>query len=157
MSAPERELRSARAYAHAILLVVFVVSTVGSGVRAYLALAQNAASLRHLSMEERRRTLFAPWYGEVVALRDAVPANASIDMVMIVPGARDVAVLAGPLLQPRDVRYFDGWTAWRHRTRARFLHDERAANAVSNRPLPGRAHMTVAVDPTTTPIFKVVR
>lgn len=137
-------------------LAAVVLSSIGYGARDYYSLGRIARDLQPLTMEQRRTTLFAPWYAEVAAIRSGLPVASSIDFVMLTPQARDVAVLAGPLLQPRDVRYFDGWEAWRRRERARFFHDDKATNAIPGPP-PAAADVTLSIDPAGTPIFQRAR
>lgn len=140
---------------HLPFLLLFAASIVPYALPAYRDGLRQAAELRPQPMEERKAMLFAPWYAEAVELGRRVPRHGSIDFVMVTPNARDIAVLAGAVLQPRDVRFFDGWDAWRTRTRARFLHDERAANAAAGPP-PAPSDVVVAVDPAATPQFRVV-
>lgn len=144
------------AIARLVFLAVVVISSIGYGARDYYALGRIARDLQPLTMEQRREALFAPWYAEVAAIRAELPVESSIDFVMLTPQARDVAVLAGPLLQPRDVRYFDGWEAWRKRERARFFHDDKATNAIAGSP-PGAANVTFTIDPAGTPILRRAR
>lgn len=138
------------------LIAALVGASLWVGFPELFSILRLSASLAQKTPEERRASLFAPWYADVVRLRNDVPRHASIDLVMISPRARDVAVLAGPLLQPRDVRYFDGFADWQARRRAVFLLGDKAANAVPGPP-PGPADVTVMVDPGSTPVFVVVR
>ena len=130
------------------ILVLIVASTMIAGAK---RLADTARLSYHFArlpgMETRRATLFGPWYESVQRLRRETPSDATIDFVMLRPEARDIAVLGAAELQPRDVRLFDGWTAWELRTRAELLHDARAANAAP-RPPPSPARFVVVVDPT---------
>lgn len=151
-SIPARRLVPGRA----VFLAAVVVSSIGFGARDYYSLGRIANDLQPLTMEQRRTTLFAPWYAEVAATRAGLPVTSSIDFVMLTPQARDIAVLAGPLLQPRDVRYFDGWEAWRRRERARFFHDDQATNAIPGPP-PGAADVVLSIDPAAAPIFQRAR
>jgi hypothetical protein len=129
------------------LLVLVVASTVFAGARRLYDTARLAVQLARVpDLEARRRVLFGPWYEGVQRLRRETPPNATIDFVMLRPEARDIAVLAAAELQPRDVRLFDGWDAWKQRKRAVLLHDARAANAAV-RPPPPRGQFVVAVDP----------
>lgn len=129
------------------LLVLIVASSVFAGAKRYYETARLAAQMARLpDLETRRRVLFGHWYEGVQRLRAATPSNATIDFVMVRPEARDIAVLGAAELQPRDVRLFDGWDAWKQRRRAVLLHDDRAANAVAGPP-PSPAQFVVAVDP----------
>ena len=129
------------------LLVLIVAATVAAGARRLYDTAALATQMARLpDLEARRAQLFGAWYGGVQRLRDATPPDAAIDFVMIRPEARDIAVLAAAELQPRDVRLFDGWDAWKQRKRAVLLHDARAANAAPGPP-PSRAQLVVIVDP----------
>jgi len=107
-------------------------------------------------MSERRPALFGSWFRSVERLRDATPDDATIDIVMLSPAGRDLAVLSGAVLQPRDCRFFDGWDAWKRRERADFLHDDRAANAAPGPP-PGPAAFVIAIDPGAREPVSVVR
>jgi hypothetical protein len=139
------------------VIVVLVASTVFAGARRLAETARLAVSLTRVDgVEARRGLLFGPWYPAVEQMRRAVPATAAIDFVMVRPEARDVAVLATAELQPRDVRLFDGWAAWRQRTRAILIHDARAANAAPGPPPPPAAFV-VAVDPAAAPPLRIVR
>lgn len=138
-----------------VLLATLVASSIWYGAADLAAIGSLSWNLRPLTMEERRRTLFGTWHDEAMALRADIPQSASVDLVMLRPEARDIAVLAGALLYPRDVRYFDGWDAWRKRRRAQFFHDARAANAAPAPP-PRKAAVTVVVDPGASPAFRVV-
>jgi hypothetical protein len=136
--------------------VGFLASILPYAYPRYREVLSIASALRPLAIEERKRTLFGPWYAEAAFLHETVPADGAIDFVMLTPSARDIAVLAGAVLQPRDVRYFDGWESWESRTRATFLHDARAANAAPGPP-PPIAPIVVAVDPAAIPHFRIVR
>jgi hypothetical protein len=130
------------------ILALIVASTVIAGAQ---RLADTARLSYHLArlpdLETRRATLFGSWYEGVQRLRRETPTDATIDFVMLRPEARDIAVLGAAELQPRDVRLFDGWDAWKRRKRAELLHDARAANAVPGL-LPSPARFVVVVDPT---------
>jgi hypothetical protein len=128
-----------------LLAALFLGTIVPYGAPRYLAVLREARALRPLTMEQRRAELFGNWYADAVRMQAEVPPSASIDFVMLTPAARDVAVLAGATLQPRDCRYFDGWDAWRARRRFAFLQDARAANAAPGPP-PGSADVVVVVD-----------
>jgi len=129
----------------ALPIALFLGTIVPFGAPRYLAMLREVRGLARLPMEQRRVELFGNWYADAVRLQGEVSPTKSIDFVMLTPAARDVAVLAGATLQPRDCRYFDGWDAWRARRRAEFLHDARAANAVPGPP-PGPADVVVVVD-----------
>ena len=129
------------------LLALFVASTVFAGAKRLAETTTLAYGLARLpDLESRRARVFGPWYESVRRLRNETPSDATIDFVMVRPEARDIAVLGAAELQPRDVRLFDGWTAWELRTRAELLHDARAANAVPGPP-PSPARFVVSVDP----------
>ncbi len=139
----------------AAIFTLILAAVVPFGVRAHFETLREALSMRSMSMEQRKATMFAPWYAEVTALDRAVPRDSAIDFVMLKPGARDIAVLAGAILQPRDVRFFDGWDAWRARRRAAFMHDAHAVNAAPGPP-PAPAPVVIAVDAEAAPQFRVV-
>ncbi|HET8797011.1 MAG TPA: hypothetical protein VFO89_04955, partial [Thermoanaerobaculia bacterium] len=129
------------------LLALFVVATIVAGAPRLFETLRTAREMARLETIEQRRTLlFGSWYAAVEALKRSTPESASIDFVMLRPEGRDVAVLGAAELQPRDVRLFDGWDAWRRRERAILLHDDRAANAVPGPP-PPVAPIVVLVDP----------
>ncbi len=147
---------SARSIVAEASLALLVLSSVAAGagrLRSIALLTRDMARLR--STEERRLVLFGPWYASVQHLRTAIPAKATVDFVMLTPDARDLAVLGGAELQPRDVRFFDGWEAWKLRKRAEFLHDARAANAAPGLALTS-AQFVVTVDPKSDPPFRIV-
>ena len=129
----------------ALPIALFLGTIVPFGAPRYLAVLREVRGLARLPMERRRVELFGNWYADAVRLQREVSPTKSIDFVMLTPAARDVAVLAGAALQPRDCRYFDGWDAWRARRHAEFLHDARAANAVAGPP-PAPADVVVVVD-----------
>lgn len=138
------------------LIVLLVASSIVAGAGRLgdtVRLARDVA--RAPDLESRRALLFGAWYVAVAELRRATPANATIDFVMAKPEARDIAVLGAAELQPRDVRLFDGWDAWRRRERAELLHDARAANAVPAPP-PAPAQLVVVVDPAAQPPLRIV-
>ena len=137
------------------MIATLLISTLWYGIPSYLKGMGLAAALRHMSMSERKVVLFSPWYAEAVALRDAIPVHYAIDFVMQSANARDISVLAGAVLAPRDVRFFDSWESWRSRRRAKFLHDDRAVNAAPGPP-PSPADVVILVDPAATPQFRVV-
>lgn len=114
-------------------------------LRTYAVLAQRAAALRKLARDDRRVDIYGAWYRELRRIRASVPERASVDIVMANADARDTAVFAGAMLEPRDVRYFAGWDAFRRRERARFLLDARAANAPPGPP-PGPADAVLLID-----------
>jgi hypothetical protein len=129
------------------ILALIVAGTVIAGAKRLADTVRLSYQLARLpDLETRRATLFGPWYEGVQQLRRETPSDAPIDFVMLRPEARDIAVLAAAELQPRDVRLFDGWSAWERRTRAELLHDARAANAVPGPP-PAPARFVVVVDP----------
>lgn len=129
------------------LIVLIVASSVVSGARRLYDVAHLAVQLaRQPDLDTRRRVLFGPWFEGVQRLARETPPSATIDFVMLRPEARDIAVLGAAELQPRDVRLFDGWEAWKQRKRAELLHDTRAANAAPGPP-PSRARLVVTVDP----------
>lgn len=139
------------------VLVLLVASTVFAGGKRLGDTARLAYHLRALpDLEARRAVLFGPWYVAVQQVRRDTPANATIDFVMVRPEARDIAVLAAAELQPRDVRLFDGWEAWKERRRAVLLHDARAANAVPG-PRPAPAQFVFVVDPAAEPPLRELR
>lgn len=141
----------------AVAIGAFVASSVFAGANRLFELTRLARMMAGLdSFEARRLVVFGPWYASVQRIRDTTPPDATIDFVMITPSARDIAVLGGAELQPRDVRFFDGWDAWKRRERAEFLHDARAANAAPAPP-PGPARTVVAVDPKSDPPLRIVR
>jgi hypothetical protein len=130
----------------AILVLLVLSIVVGGGKRLYET-GRFAFQIAHeADLEKRRRIVFGGWYEGVQRLRRDTPPDASIDFVMLRPDARDLAVLAAAELQPRDVRLFDGWTAWKQRRRAALLHDRKAANAASASP-PSPAQIVVVIDP----------
>ncbi len=138
-----------------IFILVILAAIVPSGIRRQIETLRLVSALSGRSMEERRSFLFGRWYEEAQRLARTIPPAAPVDLVMIGPDARDVAVLSGALLHPRDCRFFDGWEAWKRRERARFLHDDRAANAVPGPP-PQRAEFLVVVDPAAEPPLQIV-
>jgi hypothetical protein len=133
------------------VVVLIVASSVFAGTKRLADVGRLARELVRQDLETRRATLFGPWYVAVQQLRRDTPADATIDFVMLRPEARDIAVLGAAELQPRDVRLFDGWDAWKQRRRAELLHDARAANAVAAAPPPSPARFVVVVDPTAQP------
>jgi hypothetical protein len=113
-----------------------------------------AWQLRGMSMEERRATLFAPWYEEARRMEKVLPRDAVVDLVMATPAARDIAVFTGTILQPRVCQYFDGLEAWNRRERATFLRDARAANAAAGTPV-HPAGVVLIVDTRANPMIRV--
>ena len=146
------------AYHHAMraaVLILFVASTAFAGAKRLLDTGRLARDLARLdNVETRRATLFGPWYIAVQQLRRQLPPDATVDFILLRPEARDIAVLGAAELQPRDVRLFDGWDAWRARTRAELLHDARAANAVPGLATPP-AQFVVIVDPGANPPLRL--
>jgi hypothetical protein len=139
-----------------ILLILLVATSLLAGAKRLGDTARLARELGKLdTLEERRARLFGNWYVAMQQLRHATPNDATIDFVMLHAEGRDIAVLAAAELQPRDVRLFDGWDAWKRRSRAELLHDARAANAAPG-PLPGPAQFVVAVDPTHEPPLRLL-
>jgi hypothetical protein len=78
------------------------------------------------------------------SLAQRIPRTATVDIVMLSPRARESAVFLGAELAPRDVRFFDGWEAWRARRRAAFMNDPRAVNAAPGPP-PGRPALVIEI------------
>lgn len=141
----------------AAVLFLLVASTILAGGKRLVDTGRLAFELARLDdLEARRATMFGPWYVAVQHLRSEIPPDATVDFVMLRPDARDIAVLGAAELQPRDVRLFDGWEAWRHRTRAELLHDARAANAAPGPP-PAVAQFVVVVDPGAYPPLRLQR
>jgi hypothetical protein len=94
-----------------------------------------------LASSVRAAASFTP---PAASLADRIPPAATVDIVMLGPGARESAVFLGAELAPRDVRFFDGWEAWRARRRAVFMNDPRAANAAPGPP-PGPATVVLEI------------
>ena len=138
-----------------VLLAAFFLPILRYAIPAHRDLVRLAMQLAPLPMEERERALFGPWYAQAEEIRASVPQHASIDFVLLRPEARDLAVLAGALMYPRDARYFDGWDAWRARRRAEFMNDSRAVNAAPGPP-PPPAPFVVVADPAATPQLRLV-
>jgi hypothetical protein len=136
-------------------IVLFLASMFIAGAPRLRELFRTANDLAPLTFESKRGRWFGKWYGAVAQLRETIPATATIDFVMLRAEARDIAVLGAAELQPRDVRLFDGWNAWRRRERAILLHDDRAANAVPGMP-PTAADYVVVVDPNVEPPLQIV-
>jgi hypothetical protein len=133
------------------ILILFVASTIIAGAPRLIAMLRTAKDLVPLhSLDERRATLFGAWYPAIEQLKRDTPPASTIDFVMLRPEARDIVVLGAAELQPRDVRLFDGWAAWKRRERAILLHDDRAANAVPGA-APRVADVIVIVDPASDP------
>jgi hypothetical protein len=133
------------------ILTIFVGSTIIAGAPRLIAMLRTAKDLARLhSLDERRATLFGAWYPAIEQLKRDTPSTATIDFVMLRPESRDIAVLGAAELQPRDVRLFDGWDAWKRRERAILLHDDRAANAVPGPP-PHAGDLIVIIDPSNDP------
>ncbi len=133
------------------ILVLLVATTIFAGAKRLVETMRTAKALAGVeTLEARRAMLFGAWYPAIGQLKRETPPNATIDFVMLRPEARDIAVLGAAELQPRDVRLFDGWEAWRARRRAILLHDDRAANAVPGAP-PTVAQFVVVVDPASAP------
>lgn len=132
------------------VIALFVATMIVAGAPRLRETFRTARDLAPLTMESRCARLFGAWYPAISELKRDTPSNATIDFVLIRPEARDIAVLGAAELQPRDVRLFDGWDAWRARRRAILLHDDRAANAVPGPP-PGVAQFVVIVDPAAEP------
>ena len=139
------------------VLVLLVASTMFAGAKRLGDTARLARDLSSLpDLETRRARYFGKWYVAIEQVKKATPPNATIDFVMARPEARDIAVLGAAELQPRDVRLFDGMDAWKSRTRAVLLHDDRAANAVPGPP-PSAAQYVFIVDPRVEPAVRELR
>lgn len=138
-----------------VAIVLFVASMIIAGAPRLREVLRDANALAPLTFESRRARWFGKWYPAVAQLRNDIPETATVDFVLLRPEARDIAVLGAAELQPRDVRLFDGWDAWRKRERAILLHDDRAANAVAGAP-PGVAQYVVIVDPQIEPPLRRV-
>ena len=129
--------------ARSIFVALIVIGSVIAGAPRLLDLARLTRDMARLrTFEERRERLFGPWYSQVKRLR----APPTVDFIMLKPAARDIAVLSAAELYPRDVRFFDGWEAWKQRKRAEFLHDPRAVNAPPGSK-PGPARLVVVIEP----------
>ena len=126
------------------LVLLLLLPAVTTGRDLWTSL-RTAAALRELPVDERRRVLYGDWVRVTDQIRATVPPGDSVDMVMLTPAARELAVFAGVELGLRDVRFFEGWDAWRSRHRAQFMGDPRAVNAPPG-PLPPAARVVVAVD-----------
>lgn len=115
-----------------------------------------AMRVHRLDADARRAALLGDWYSSVQGLRRTVPENAAVDIVMLTPAARDIAVLAGTALFPRDCRFFDGWDAWQRRSPAIFIHDARAVNAPAGAK-PPRGDVLLTADPQRRPPLRLER
>lgn len=133
-------------YVRGAAMVVLFLPALGTA-RGLWSAVREAAALRAHAPAERKRIVYGDWIGVVEQIRARVPPGGSVDVVMLTPRAREIAVFAGAELRQRDVRFFDGWEAWRARRRAAFFHDHRAANAPPAPP-PGPASVVVTVDDT---------
>jgi hypothetical protein len=139
-----------------VAISLVAMSVIVYGAPRLAAVVRLALQFAPLTMEERRSTLFGPWYGNVQKLKQTIPPSAAVDFVMVRSEARDLAVLSGALLQPRDCRYFQGWDGWRRRQRVEFLLDARAANAPPGPP-PAAASFVILVDPAATDALLFIR
>lgn len=128
----------------AALVLIFLLPGIATG-RELWSLLRDAAAIRRLPLDERRRAVYGDWTRVTDHIRATVPPAGAVDMVMLTPNARELAVFAGVELGLRDVRFFDGWDAWRSRDRARFMNDVRAVNAPPGPP-PDAARVVVTVD-----------
>lgn len=129
---------------HLVMIVILALPSAKTA-RDLRSSVREGAALREHSPEQRKRIVYGTWVPVVEEIRARVPAGGSVDIVMLTPQARETAVFAGAELAQRDVRFFDGWEAWRAREPATFFHDDRAANAPPGS-LPGAAALVVSVD-----------
>jgi len=129
---------------HLVAIAVLLLPAVGTACGLWSSIRE-AAALRQHSVADRKRIAYGAWVPVAEEIRARVPPGGSVDVVMLTPHARETAVFAGAELAPRDVRFFDGWEAWRARRRATFFHDARAANAPAG-PVPGAASLVVTID-----------
>ena len=113
-----------------IILILFVPAA--GTVRELFALARQASAWR------------APRDAVREAIEARAPRGGAVDIVMLSAAARERAVFLGASLGARDVRFFDGWAAWRMRKRAIFMHDARAVNAAPGPP-PGPPNVVVEI------------
>lgn len=127
-----------------LAVVVLLMPAIGT-MRDLSFSVREAAALRGHAPAERKRVVLGTWVSVVEEIRARVPAGGSVDVVMLTPQAREMAVFAGAELARRDVRFFDGWEAWRARERATFFRDDRAANAPAGS-TPGPASLVVTID-----------
>lgn len=146
---------SGRSLLARLLPGALLASCLIAGVPAYLDRVRLANDLRSRSLAARKEILFGDWYRHAAMLDRTLGVDSKVDFVLASRSAGDIAVLGGSILQPRDVRFFDGWNAWRQRRRAEFFHDSRAANAPPGPP-PGPADIVIRVDPGATPPFRQI-
>ena len=144
-----------RLAAHAASAIV-LLSVLVAGVPTYAKVVRLAASLMPLSMQERRVALFGAPYQAAISMRRTLHPGATIDIVMMTPEARDVAILTGSELHGYDCQFFEGVDAWQLRKRAAFFRDARAANAVPGPP-PTRASVVLTVAPGADASLRVLR
>lgn len=147
--------RNVRSVIPIVLAVGFLAAIVPFGARPAIEACRLAYQLRSVPVPERKVFLIGAWVRDVERLRRATPAGSSIDLVMIGPEARDLAVLSAAMLQPRDCRIFAGWEAWRKRERAHFLQGTQSANAPPGLATPP-AQVVVALDVSDAQPFRAV-
>jgi hypothetical protein len=138
-----------------IALLVTLAPAAPETMRALTNQARAAHALRVLPREQRSQVIFAWQYTIARELRSRTGPEDAIDIIMAVPESRDLAVFAAGFLAPRPIRFFDGTDAWKQRRRAVFFHDDLAANA-PNRALPGKAAVTVILDPRKEPPYRIL-
>ena len=118
-----------------VAVLLFPAVTTARGL--WSAIRETVA-LRDKPLSERKRIVYGDWFKVIEEVGRRIPKDAAVDVVMLTPRSREMAVFAGAELRGRDVRFFEGWEAWRGRQRAIFMRDPRAVNAPSAAP-PGPA------------------
>jgi hypothetical protein len=138
-----------------VFLLVVLAPAVPATIRAWTVQARAAHALRALPREQRMQVIFAWQYTIARELRSRTGPDDAIDIVMAVPEARDLAVFVAGFLAPRPIRIFQGLDDWKQRKRAIFFPDALAANA-PNPMLPGKAAVTVVLDPRNEPPYRIL-
>lgn len=108
------------------------------------ALAGNlrlAIRLVTLPLAERRAIVLGSWVRNAAELSARVNPAASVDVVLLDPGAWDVAPFLAAELAPRPVWCYEGLDNWRRRVTAIVVRDRRAVNAAARPPGEVRHHV----------------
>ena len=132
--------------------MIVAAPAIPTTIRALTNGAKTARELRSLPQNVRMLAIFGWQYTIAQDVAARVGPRDSVDLVMAIPEARDLAVLTAPFLAPRPIRFFDGMDAWRRRERAAFFKDGRSANA-PNISAPAPAAVTVVLDPRRNPPY----
>jgi len=122
-----------------VVIVVLMLPAFWMTARELFPYVKYALATAHEPVDARREEVWGRWYADV----RAIPPNASVDVVMANPQARDNAVFAATALAPRVVFIYDSMDARQRLQPAKLYVDPVAVNEAMRPAKPGDVVLVV--------------